>query len=215
MTSKVPCKYYASGCCAFGDSCRFSHEGAPGSEAPSQVCKFFLAGNCAYGNKCRFEHSAPGGEQQQGKGRRPPAGVPDGAWGVYKWPSGADEFGLMESSQDPNPNWDEYMDPDEMEAFAEWQRQQRELGGGGGGDDGMSGDDGDVVDPADIPLCTEYEQTGGCAGGDDCPLIHGDQCEVCGMFSIHPYNPELIEQHKQECSAAAAAAAAAEGQANT
>jgi len=34
------------------------------------------------------------------------------------------------------------------------------------------------MDPADIPLCTEYEQTGGCRGGEDCPFIHGEQCQV-------------------------------------
>jgi hypothetical protein len=34
------------------------------------------------------------------------------------------------------------------------------------------------MDPADIPLCGEYEAGGACRGGDDCPLIHGDKCEV-------------------------------------
>jgi hypothetical protein len=34
------------------------------------------------------------------------------------------------------------------------------------------------VDPSDIPLCQEYEAHGACAGGDECPLIHGEQCEV-------------------------------------
>jgi hypothetical protein len=37
-----------------------------------------------------------------------------------------------------------------------------------------------VVDPADIPLCGEFEATGACRGGDDCPLVHGDKCEVRG-----------------------------------
>jgi len=36
----------------------------------------------------------------------------------------------------------------------------------------------EVVDPAEIPLCPEYERSGICSGGEDCPLIHGDLCEV-------------------------------------
>jgi hypothetical protein len=36
----------------------------------------------------------------------------------------------------------------------------------------------DLVDPADIPLCPEFERSGGCTAGDECPLVHGDQCEV-------------------------------------
>lgn len=43
--------------------------------------------------------------------------------------------------------------------------------------------EGDVLDPADIPLCTEFEADGACRGGDDCPLIHGDQCEVRGGYT--------------------------------
>ncbi|KAI8464540.1 MAG: hypothetical protein J3K34DRAFT_526124 [Monoraphidium minutum] len=219
MTSKVPCKFFLSGCCAYGDGCRFSHDGAGGGGGGGgagvgvggggrEVCKFFLAGNCAYGAQCRFEHSgAPhggggsgrrppagphhgGGGRGGGGGGPPPPGMPaHGEWsgGVYKWPSGADEFGLLES-MDPNPNWDDYMDPDEMEAFEEWQREQME---GGGGDE--------FLDPSDIPLCTEFEAGGACRGGDECPLIHGDPCESCGLFSIHPYNPDLIEAHKKKC----------------
>ncbi|KIY96735.1 hypothetical protein MNEG_11227 [Monoraphidium neglectum] len=183
----------------------------------SQVCKFFLAGNCAYGDQCRFEHSGGRGDAIRPSSRRPPAGPGGGGpqyggppppgqgeWsgGVYKWPSGADEFGLMESS-DPNPNWDDYMDPEEMEAFELWQKEQLEGGGGGAYPDGFDGED--LVDPSDIPLCQEYEAHGACAGGDECPLIHGEQCEGCGRYAIHPYNPELIAAHTKGCGGAAAA----------
>eukprot|EP00877_Chromochloris_zofingiensis_P000457 jgi/Chrzof1/10411/UNPLg00335.t1 len=136
---------------------------------------------------------------------------------LYHWPSGADEFGLMES-QDPNPNWNDYMDPDEMEQFERWQKADANdefgeyyYGPGGEGDDDM----GDIVDPAEIPLCMEYADNAMCPRGDACSLIHGDQCErmipttkillqMCRKFVIHPYNPEQIEEHKRSCPGATA-----------
>jgi hypothetical protein len=49
-------------------------------------------------------------------------------------------FFLAPLQQDPNPNWEDYMDPDEMEAFAaEWQQQQQNGCGGRGGGGGPRG----------------------------------------------------------------------------
>lgn len=87
--------------------------------------------------------------------------------------------------QDPNPNWNDYMDPDEMEQFERWQKADANdefgeyyYGPGGEGDDDM----GDIVDPAEIPLCMEYADNAMCPRGDACSLIHGDQCEVSGSL---------------------------------
>jgi hypothetical protein len=35
--------------------------------------------------------------------------------------------------------------------------------------------------------------------------------QACGLFSIHPYNPELIASHKKTCSGGVAASAASPG----
>jgi len=65
----APCKFYAEGHCANGDSCRFAHDGVipgemPGAEGgktrwDSSVgapCKFFSEGHCQNGDTCRFAH---------------------------------------------------------------------------------------------------------------------------------------------------------------
>ena len=78
--------------------------------------------------------------------------------------------------QDPNPNWEDYMDPDEMDAFELWQQEQAVAEEEGWG--------GDMADPADIPLCSEFSRTGDCSKGDDCPLIHGDECEVSMQYGV-------------------------------
>jgi hypothetical protein len=38
--------------------------------------------------------------------------------------------------------------------------------------------EGEIMDPADIPLCNEYAGTGTCSAGEDCLYVHGDVCEV-------------------------------------
>lgn len=71
---------------------------------------------------------------------------------------------------------------DEMDEFEQWQTDQamgaagaRRSGQEGGGD--FEGD-GDIMDPAEIPLCNEFAATGGCSAGEECCYIHGDMCEV-------------------------------------
>ena len=65
------CKFFASGGCRFGDSCRFKHLGTP-SAAPApptgvkQICPFFLNGSCQYGDGCRKSHDTSAGAAPQG-----------------------------------------------------------------------------------------------------------------------------------------------------
>lgn len=217
MTSNVLCRYYLQGACAFGDKCRFSHNKQ--QDEPSQVCRYYLAGNCAYGDKCRYQHSKPG---WSGKGQpappsnysapsgvpRPPVGGSGSGSGatVSKLPSGASEFGMVEAA----PNWDDYMTPDEMDEFEQWQTDQA-MGAAAGGGRGSGQDDyegeGDIMDPAEIPLCNEFAATGGCSAGEECCYIHGDVCKICGYYCIHPYNPDVTAHHQLVCSEAMAAAA--------
>jgi hypothetical protein len=77
-----------------------------------------------------------------------------------------------------------------MDEFEAWQAEQEEeeeaaAGGGGGqqqrqqaGAAGAGDEEGDIMDPADIPLCEEFSVSGQCSAGDECLYIHGDECEV-------------------------------------
>ena len=58
------CKFFASGGCRFGDSCRFKHVGVGSSATPppaggNQICSFFLNSTCQYGDSCRQSHDSP------------------------------------------------------------------------------------------------------------------------------------------------------------
>lgn len=60
------CKYYPTGSCKYGDSCRNLHTVPESYESPP--CKFFVSGRCKLGDTCRFRHgdgSAAGGVVQK------------------------------------------------------------------------------------------------------------------------------------------------------
>ncbi|KAH6662652.1 hypothetical protein F5X68DRAFT_178154 [Plectosphaerella plurivora] len=76
QTPLAPCRFFAQGFCARGDSCHFAHEASaassqikPKSKAPyvpqldapkertTSPCLFFAKGSCMYGAKCVFSHS--------------------------------------------------------------------------------------------------------------------------------------------------------------
>lgn len=65
IASDEVCKFFISGGCRFGDSCRNVHPGVPvpptagGQHQQQRICHFFLAGNCTYGNSCRNLHTQP------------------------------------------------------------------------------------------------------------------------------------------------------------
>ncbi|GAX86208.1 hypothetical protein CEUSTIGMA_g13622.t1 [Chlamydomonas eustigma] len=59
--------------------------------------------------------------------------------------------------------------------------------------------DHNITDPADLPLCTQYMIHGSCPHGEGCHLIHGNLCNTCERYALHPYNPEEAEQHLLEC----------------
>jgi len=47
-------------------------------------------------------------------------------------------------------------------------------------------------------LCP-YAVVGECRYGDQCLLIHGNRCDYCMHWCIHPYNAKQREAHKKEC----------------
>eukprot|EP01024_Parvocaulis_polyphysoides_P059693 TRINITY_DN6469_c0_g2_i2.p1 TRINITY_DN6469_c0_g2~~TRINITY_DN6469_c0_g2_i2.p1 ORF type:complete len:300 (+),score=10.66 TRINITY_DN6469_c0_g2_i2:129-902(+) len=186
-----------SGVCKNGDNCRFSHDW---SSEPNMICRYYLAGSCVYGDNCRYDHVKPGNQTQQASGYVPPQ-IPkpqiDEQDGAQKKGSTLN-LNAKEWQQNPDTavyddqyefNEDEfYADGDEFyegEEFDPWNEE---------------GGDQLPPDPAELPLCTEYLVVGHCQRDEDCPFIHGDFCEICQKYAIHPYNEEQqIEQNVGHC----------------
>eukprot|EP01025_Chloroclados_australasicus_P056127 TRINITY_DN689_c0_g3_i1.p1 TRINITY_DN689_c0_g3~~TRINITY_DN689_c0_g3_i1.p1 ORF type:complete len:381 (-),score=45.35 TRINITY_DN689_c0_g3_i1:372-1514(-) len=202
-----------SGCCKLGDDCAFSHDWTAG---PNMICRYYLAGNCVYGDKCRYDHIKPGNNQNEPKssGYKPPQipkpqsqqpnnkskamnfnAVP---WQPLSNKNSQSQTSTQEYGQDGQygefyegyydyQEEEEYEEDDEDQQFNPWSMKQA-LG------------ESLPPDPAELPLCTEYQVMGSCAKDEDCPYIHGDFCDICEKFALHPYNEEQQAEHVMECS---------------
>ncbi|XP_058063234.1 probable E3 ubiquitin-protein ligase makorin-1 [Anopheles bellator] len=56
----------------------------------------------------------------------------------------------------------------------------------------------ELVVTADTEICNYYERHGVCTL-KDCRLVHGDLCELCGKYALHPSNHEQQRKHNAEC----------------
>ncbi|KAI7692784.1 hypothetical protein SSS_05583 [Sarcoptes scabiei] len=48
------------------------------------------------------------------------------------------------------------------------------------------------------PLCSFFQNNGYCVY-PRCSLVHGNLCDLCGYFSVHPFNKEQSDKHREEC----------------
>ncbi|ETN67799.1 makorin [Anopheles darlingi] len=55
-----------------------------------------------------------------------------------------------------------------------------------------------LVISANTQLCTYFERHGYCPL-DDCCSVHGELCELCGKYALHPMNQEQQRKHNAEC----------------
>lgn len=50
-------------------------------------------------------------------------------------------------------------------------------------------------------LCQEYLATGACSKASGCNLVHGDWCEYCERYALHPNDESLRAEHAYACKA--------------
>lgn len=51
---------------------------------------------------------------------------------------------------------------------------------------------------ARLPLC-EYHMISGACPDRRCRAVHGELCDACNKFIIHPYNQEMNKEHRENC----------------
>ncbi|KAK4794298.1 hypothetical protein SAY86_012292 [Trapa natans] len=176
MSRRVLCKYFAHGACLKGEYCEFSHDwGAPSNN----ICTFYQKGICSFGSRCRYEHvklSNPGDAISLSSSSSSSIAL-DGAFSVRSQEELAALHRPLGPLTAPAPNLDD-------------QRQDHS-------EDGNVLESRNVV-PADRPLCS-VAAVGNCPRGETCPHIHGDLCPTCGKNCLHPFRPQVSDEHMAIC----------------
>uniref|UniRef100_A0A1L8DSZ3 RING-type E3 ubiquitin transferase n=1 Tax=Nyssomyia neivai TaxID=330878 RepID=A0A1L8DSZ3_9DIPT len=140
----------------------------------SVVCAYYAKGMCRFGECCRFAHIDPPPEATEA----PIAGTSSTASPI--------------NPEDPQ-SW--VMAPvfvpknHEKPSYAEVCRDPNAPP--------------EVFNTDPIPVLCPYvkinEEFGTCAYGDSCPYAHGDLCDMCGQFCLHPTDEEQRKSHNVQC----------------
>ncbi|KAJ7571032.1 hypothetical protein O6H91_01G146100 [Diphasiastrum complanatum] len=183
----VLCKFFMHGACLKGESCEFSHSWA---DQANNVCTFYQRGICSYGSRCRYDHIKLARPQTQytspiESSLQPTTGMNylgDIQQGFVVGSTGASETTtFIKNSVAPLSNpWQINATACTSSAQASWGEKSK------------------AMDSADPPICA-YAAAGFCPYGDTCPQIHGDLCQTCGKYCLHPSRPVEREEHKVQC----------------
>ncbi|XP_022647796.1 probable E3 ubiquitin-protein ligase makorin-2 [Varroa jacobsoni] len=185
-TKSILCRYFLANACRDGNECRFSHDRATG--IVDNVCRYFQKGECRYGKRCRDDHVrrlSNGHREVISRGRnshQPRSPATDGSR----------HYGGSSSSGGQSLHF----------------HGPGASGSSGGVVDGRSFADAvrPFADPlaaerarlSRLPLC-EYHMISGACPDKRCRAVHGEYCDACNKFILHPHNPDLVKQHRKDC----------------
>ncbi|XP_034020310.1 probable E3 ubiquitin-protein ligase makorin-2 isoform X2 [Thalassophryne amazonica] len=191
-TKQVTCRYFLHGVCREGSRCLFSHD--LNNSKPSTICKFYQRGMCAYGERCRYDHIKP---SARGGGAAADQSAAGGGVGGGTSVTSSRKKTLRFRDQGLTVD-DTCGSPAEMlgsevtagcpQSYVDAIRTG--LGGAAQEPGGAS--------QAAAQLCP-YAAAGHCSYEDNCPYLHGDVCDVCGMQVLHPHDPEQRNAHEKMC----------------
>ncbi|XP_011497727.1 PREDICTED: probable E3 ubiquitin-protein ligase makorin-1 isoform X2 [Ceratosolen solmsi marchali] len=191
----VVCRYFKKGICREGSKCRYKHmevvrnETAPSESGSSQdssasyvniECYYFKRGNCRFGNNCGFAHNPDNYLEESDSDASTNGSLSNkNLVAAEEWVK-APEF--VPSSINFNVNV-----PFSMEDFASATHPKSYA-------QAVNPSSGQSTFSANDPLCLSFCTT------VNCPNLHGDICDMCGLRNLHPYNEDLRKMHISTCS---------------
>ncbi|XP_055693050.1 E3 ubiquitin-protein ligase makorin-1 [Lutzomyia longipalpis] len=161
-----------------------------GTSSKSNVCAYYAKGMCRFGECCRFAHiDPPADDAADDHEAHPVAGTSTAAgppinpddpqsWVlapvfVPKQRIDTEKLSYAEVCRDPNMM--------EEEEFAAAEAPLV------------------VTQPELCPYVKINDEFGMCAYGDACVYAHGDLCDLCGQFCLHPTDEEQRKNHNVQC----------------
>ncbi|EGT33862.1 hypothetical protein CAEBREN_04146 [Caenorhabditis brenneri] len=222
------CRYYVNGICSKGNACAFIHDQAARNEYVCQFnmagkCSFGQA--CRFKHSRPPESSTPSTSQSSPTHRPSTSSSSGGASSsVYFVPVASSTMpprvrpvqlaqpGLNTEAPVFVPRWmEQEKKPKEQVPFRSYAAAAASApcssSSGANPNAPCSSSSTSAPPPppnpnlqADTMLCPYYQKNGECnRKDDDCPFVHGDKCDMCMQWSLHPINEELRKEHQNEC----------------
>ncbi|KAM9859250.1 E3 ubiquitin-protein ligase makorin-2 [Aulostomus maculatus] len=195
-TKQVTCRYFLHGVCREGSRCQFSHD--PTNSKPSTICKFYQRGVCAYGERCRYDHIKPsfrggGGASDYQAGGGGSGGGASVRAGAKKMMAPRERVAQVDSvfGSRADSLRSEVTAAAAPQSYVEAIRTGLETPAQEQAPPQVGG--------AYLPQLCPYAAAGHCYYKENCTYLHGDQCEVCGLQVLHPYDPEQRRAHEKMC----------------
>ncbi|GAB0087926.1 Probable E3 ubiquitin-protein ligase makorin-2 [Sergentomyia squamirostris] len=175
---------------ASGKMVRLGTSSGAGTSSKTIVCAYYGKGMCRFGDCCRFAHiDSPPEAAKEASVPGTSTATPINPGDPKSWVmapvfvpkervtdvDGDQKLSYAAVCRDPNAPEQEITDPDVTEVFAT----------------------GDVLELC--PYVKINEEFGTCAYGDSCAYAHGDLCDLCGQFCLHPTDEEQRKNHNIQC----------------
>ena len=207
----VQCKYFLHGVCRRGTLCTFSHNL---NTKPDNICKFYKNGSCSYGKQCRYDHVRPirtikpilalaqndsnssslvklnldidksaTSEVAKEKWALAPEFVPG-----QKWHQPVENNEPSESSPAQNISYSQMASKNISSDNQNNNHNEVDIFEYGLSYEGREGD-----------LLCPFAAVRECPDGEECQYLHGELCELCGCYCLHPSNEMQQQEHKKQC----------------
>ncbi|XP_063306568.1 E3 ubiquitin-protein ligase makorin-2 [Pelobates fuscus] len=216
MSSKhVTCRYFIHGVCREGSRCLFSHDLT--SSKPSTICRFYQKGLCTYGSRCRYDHVKPLGSSPVYFTQDASPAAPD----IPPVPPPTETTAPVTKSTPLRREKKSIVLRDRNLCELTDEKSRSNPAPNPEHSNDMHGTDGEVkphsyleaictgleeVDiaqsfPEDTEQLCPYAAAGTCHYGEECPYLHGELCDICGLQVLHPYDQEQRKAHEKLCMA--------------
>lgn len=216
-TNQLLCRYFAQGICSFGEACIYSHDPENSIPIPEEVCLFYLRSTCYKGDCCTKTHKSieelltesnvleEEGEVLQNSvcledsvysdtySEEVSSYVPDSFPSTSSWTNIPLEE--VEVFQPVNDSCESAASCESVPALSDGAHVK--LSYASVASSSQPKDDFEKV-MATKELCSFYESNGFCIT-PKCNNVHGNWCDLCSFYSLHPYNATQSDLHRQEC----------------
>ncbi|XP_055705345.1 probable E3 ubiquitin-protein ligase makorin-1 [Phlebotomus papatasi] len=169
---------------------RLAGASGPGTSSKSVVCAYYAKGMCRFGECCRFAHIDTPPEAVEAPEKTPPVAGTSAQTAINP---GDPQSWVLAPVFVPKQR---ISDTDDQKlSYAAVCRDPA----------AAPVADGEEFAAAEAPvleLCPYVkinEEFGTCAYGDACVYAHGDLCDLCGQFCLHPTDEEQRKSHNIQC----------------